>query len=521
MGVDSDTQIDIENDIEGESVSRTQKDPSDSVKKQIFRSLIVASIIAFFIFQAGLPFLFILLAFAVSILIHEAGHFFVAKKGGMKATEFFVGFGPKIFSFTKGETTYGLKAIPLGAYVKIIGMSTAEQDVAPEDESRAYRSRPFRWRFATVVAGPAANIILAFFILLFVSIFIGKSDPAAWSIQSVVPGAPAATAGISVGEKVTAVNGETVTDYDDFVAKIIDKNGETIDVTVANQNGELRDVSLSLAWRFSDNLVQHYPAFQTGDTPVELNGKPISTFNDFSETIANLPKEKTANVVFYRGGSVYSVDIPQTEAPSSDVVPSGFLGISPVFEVVPTQPAEGISESFLITKEIVFQSVGAFKDVFRPESISAYGDSISTALNGESSSVNEELKENPYNLTLLSAPANPAPQTPEEGRIVSIIGIFRLGAQAAEEGAAIFLMMWALINVFLAVVNLIPLLPFDGGHATIAVWEKVKGMVTRNPGYRVDIRKLMPLSYAVIAFFLILSLSAMWLDIVAPINNPF
>lgn len=510
--------MELESDIENKSTPQTQKDPS--IRKQIFRSFIVASIIAFFVFRAGLPFLFILLAFAVSILVHEAGHFFVAKKGGMKATEFFVGFGPKIFSFTRGETTYGLKAIPLGAYVKIIGMSTAEQDVAPEDESRAYRSRPFRWRFATVVAGPAANIILAFFILLFVSIFIGKSDPASWSIQAVVPGSPAEASGLAVGEKVTAVNGESVANYDDFVAKIIDKNGETTVLTVADQSGEVRDVSLSLAWRFSDSLAQHYKAFQAGDTPVEIAGKPVSTFDNFSKTIADLPEGETANVVFYRGGAVYSADVPKTEIPNSDVVPSGFLGISPIFEIVPTQPVEGISESFLITKEIVFQSVGAFKDVFTPESISAYGDSISTALNGESSTLNEQ-KENPYNITLLSAPANTTAQEPEEGRIVSIIGIFRLGAQAAEEGAAIFLMMWALINVFLAVVNLIPLLPFDGGHATIAVWEKLRGMVKRDPGYRIDIRKLMPLSYAVIAFFLILSISAMWLDIVSPIGNPF
>lgn len=503
------------------SIAPENSEPQESIKRQIFRSVLVAGFITYFVARTGLPFLFMLLAFAVSIVIHEAGHFFVAKRGGMKATEFFVGFGPKIFSFTKGDTTYGLKAVPLGAYVKIIGMSTAEPDVAPEDESRAYRARPFRWRFATVVAGPGANILLAFFILLFVSIFIGKTDPAYWSIKAVVPGAPAEAAGIQSGEKIVAIDGQQVGNYDDLVARIAASDGQAVTFNVVNTNGEERLVTTPLAWRFSESAAQHYGAFTVGDTPVQISDKPVGTFESFATEIASLSENETAMVVFYRGGNVLAVDVPRTEIPDPSVTPNGFLGVSPEFEVIPTQPAEGISESLFITKEIVVQSVLAFKDVFSPSSIASYGEKIVAAVSGEPTETKEVVEEKAFNLRQLSASGVAEKEQPEDGRIVSIVGIFRLGTQAAEAGAAVFLMMWALLNVFLATVNMIPLLPFDGGHAAIAMWEKLRGMATRNPEYRVDIRKLMPLSYAVIAFFVVLSLSAMWLDIVAPIRNPF
>jgi hypothetical protein len=86
------------------------------------------------------PWLFVLImALLVSIFLHELGHFLVAKRTGMKVTEFFLGFGPRIWSFRRGETEYGMKIIPAGAYVKIVGMSNLEE-VAPEDEARSYRA---------------------------------------------------------------------------------------------------------------------------------------------------------------------------------------------------------------------------------------------------------------------------------------------------------------------------------------------------------------------------------------------
>ncbi len=82
----------------------------------------------------------VIVALFVMIMLHELGHFVAAKRSGMKVTEFFVGFGPRLWSFTRGETEYGVKAVPLGGYCRIIGMTNLEE-VAPEDEPRAYRNK--------------------------------------------------------------------------------------------------------------------------------------------------------------------------------------------------------------------------------------------------------------------------------------------------------------------------------------------------------------------------------------------
>jgi RIP metalloprotease RseP len=98
------------------------------------------------------------------IMAHEAGHYFTAKRAGMKVTEFFLGFGPRVWSFRRGETEYGVKAIPAGGYVRIVGMTNLEE-VDPDDEPRTYRQAKFSKRLTVVVAGVSVNIVLAYFLL--------------------------------------------------------------------------------------------------------------------------------------------------------------------------------------------------------------------------------------------------------------------------------------------------------------------------------------------------------------------
>src|SRR5215475_4903295 len=118
------------------------------------------------------------LAFVVilllSIVLHEAGHFATAKLFNMKATEFFVGFGPRIWSFRKGETEYGVKAIPAGGYVRIIGMNNLEE-TDPEDEPRLYRNATTANKLKTILAGVTVNLLIAF--LLFFVIIVGDGVP--------------------------------------------------------------------------------------------------------------------------------------------------------------------------------------------------------------------------------------------------------------------------------------------------------------------------------------------------------
>ncbi len=119
------------------------------------------------------------------VIIHEAGHYLVAKRAGMKVTEFFAGFGPRVWSTRKGETEYGFKALPLGGYVKIIGMNNLEE-VAPEDEARTYRAKAYRWRAATAVAGPLMNVLAAVLLFFLVFAFAGyyQYDTRIHSVQA-------------------------------------------------------------------------------------------------------------------------------------------------------------------------------------------------------------------------------------------------------------------------------------------------------------------------------------------------
>jgi membrane-associated protease RseP (regulator of RpoE activity) len=167
-------------------------------------------------------------AVLISVILHEAGHFLTAKKFGMKATQFFVGFGQTLWSTQRGETEYGIKALPFGAFVRITGMTTFDE-VAPEDEPRAMRNKP-RWQRAVVmVAGSFMHFAIAFVLLIVLALGIGQANSSTTTIGSVascVPAsakalaqgscknsqgsAPAKTAGIKANDKIIAIGGKPV-----------------------------------------------------------------------------------------------------------------------------------------------------------------------------------------------------------------------------------------------------------------------------------------------------------------------
>ena len=129
----------------------------------------IAAMVALAIFVPGsrTP-LLLIVGIILMVMLHEFGHYWMAKRSGMKVTEFFVGFGPRLWSFRRGETEYGVKAIPAGGYVRIIGMTNMEE-VDPADEPRTFRQATPGKRLATILAGVTVNLIIAF-VLFFVVI---------------------------------------------------------------------------------------------------------------------------------------------------------------------------------------------------------------------------------------------------------------------------------------------------------------------------------------------------------------
>lgn len=188
-------------------------------------------------------------ALILFITAHEAGHYFAAKAFKMKVTEFFLGFGPRIWSFRRGETEYGVKPIPLGAYVKVVGMSALE-DVDPEDEPRTYRGKPFWQKSIVVLAGVAANFLIAF--LLFAGIALAEGDPVledgepvpipvVAAVVSEYEGQPTAAmqAGLEGGDTILAVDGAPVVDWRALQEALQTNPGREIELLIERDGTEM------------------------------------------------------------------------------------------------------------------------------------------------------------------------------------------------------------------------------------------------------------------------------------------
>src|SRR5215210_5742320 len=156
----------------------------------------------------------------VSIFLHELGHFVTAKWTGMKATQFFLFMGPKLWSFRRGETEYGVRAYPVGAFVRIIGMNNLD-DVEPADEPRAYRSKSYPRRMLVITAGSLMHMLIAVALLFGVYATKGMLEPAdEVTLSALAPGGPAENAGIQPLDVVVSLDGQEVASPDDWVKAI-------------------------------------------------------------------------------------------------------------------------------------------------------------------------------------------------------------------------------------------------------------------------------------------------------------
>src|SRR5918999_1175404 len=177
----------------------------------------------------------------VVVMIHESGHFLLAKLFDFKATKFFVGFGPTLWSTQRGETEYGVKALPLGGFVKIVGMNPYEE-VAPEDESRSYPNKPKWQRAVVLVAGSATHWVVAFVLLFIMFAIIGEpSGPPTTEIATVSADSPAASAGFEPEDRIVGVAGadaDTWNEISEFIKAHpgdevtfeVERDGDTVEV---------------------------------------------------------------------------------------------------------------------------------------------------------------------------------------------------------------------------------------------------------------------------------------------------
>ena len=263
----------------------------------------------------------VVVAIIIMIMLHELGHFVTAKWAGMKVTEYFLGFGPRLWSVRRGETEYGVKAIPAGGYVKIIGMSNLEK-VDPADEERTYRQKPYWRRLSVAVAGSVVHFILAFVILFLLFSVVGLVDYSRpqleiGSISRLESGpSPAQKAGLQVGDRLKAVDGRPLRGWDEIPAYIRARPGQPIRFTVERDGRTLDLVAL----------------------PVDLSKvKP-------KDAVAARPTE-----------------------------PTGFVGIGPSFPVERAGPVEALGKSASGLGTATVETVKALGTIFSPNGATSYG----------------------------------------------------------------------------------------------------------------------------------------------------
>jgi membrane-associated protease RseP (regulator of RpoE activity) len=201
-------------------------------------ALILAAIVIPFMASGRGTMLIVIASLVFFIMFHEFAHFAVAKLCGMKVTEFFVGFGPRLFSFRRGETEYGIKAIPAGGYVKIIGMNSVEE-VAPQDEARAYRQATWPRRFAAIVAGPASHFLMAFVLLMVIFTTTGESQGVKPIVGEVIAKSSAEASGIKTGDRILSVNGKAVTTFEQAISYFPPSERVPTKITVARRGQTL------------------------------------------------------------------------------------------------------------------------------------------------------------------------------------------------------------------------------------------------------------------------------------------
>ncbi|MFM7270853.1 MAG: M50 family metallopeptidase [Actinomycetes bacterium] len=349
-----------------------------------------------------------------TVMLHEAGHLIGAKRGGMKATEFFVGFGPRLWSFRRGETEYGLKAIPAGGYVRVIGMTNLEE-VDEADEPRTYRRAPYGRKMVMILAGVTVNLVLAY--LLTFTVLVGRGqDEVTTRVGAVVRPSPAYDAGLRPGDRLAAIEGTRIDSWAQVAPIIQPAVGRSLRIVVVGPDGQRRTISV---------------------TPETMSGV-------------------------------------------------GRIGVSAAVDTVPVAPLPALGRSVTVLGTGMRQTVGALAHLFSPAGVEQYGRTVA----------------DPGSKGALS----------EQERPRSVIGIVAEGGDLVGGDLWGVLGLLAAVNLFLALFNLIPLLPFDGGHAIVATYEAAASRV-RGRRVVVDQRRLMPVTAVVIGLLLLLGLSTMYLDV--------
>ena len=386
-----------------------------------------------------------LFALLFSLMLHETGHFVAAKKFGMQATRYFVGFGPTIWSTKRGETEYGIKALPIGGFVKITGMTSMEE-VDPEHEARSFRRAPGWQRLIVMVAGIMMQFLLAFVLIFGLAITIGAETDNTTQVGSVFACVPHDAAAAHTGAKCA----------------------------VSAPKSPARLAGLKV-----------------GDTITEFDGTKVTSFTQLEGLVGGKPPGSAATIVVLRDG--HDVTLHTTLA--------GVRGQSSSFL--------GVTSAWVIQRDSPWGAIAYAGSAFWQE-LAGIGDTVS------------DLPQVTHNLF------NGNRSKTAAANVTSAVGLAQDTGNAVaapvgwEYKVEFVLLVVAELNIVVGVMNLLPLLPLDGGHIAVLLWEMLRSRIARrrhlpDPGL-VDYQKVVPVMFSLFMVLALFSVVVMVADIVRPVG---
>ena len=420
----------------------------------------------------------VIVVLGLLITFHEFGHFWVARRCGVKVLRFSVGFGKPLWSrYDRHGTEFAVAAIPLGGYVKML--DEREGEVAPEERHRAFNRKSVWARIAIVVAGPLANFLLA--LIAYWLLFVAGTSTVAPVIGDVAPGSPAAQAGLAPGQEVVAIQGDRTRSWGDVNLELISRIGlnGNLDVSVREDAGadtQIHQVAVS-SWLAQQNPPQplqtlgvtpwrpETPAvlgqvldseaasragLEPGDRIVAIDGAPIEDWLAFVDRVRNSPGE-TLELRVERNGKIREVSLtPGSREAEGETIGYIGAGVEPV-----SWPEE-------------------YRREIRYGPLAAVGQSLSRTVEMTVLTLDSIRKM----LVGLISPSN----------LSGPITIARMAGDTARSGMESFISFMAYLSISLGVLNLLPIPVLDGGHLVYYLVEAVRGRPVSEAAQAVGLR---------------------------------